>query len=257
MIDFTTLKSLKIPEGVVVKITDINGNKLWEFNETENNSTVVLQVQKIASDTYINETTYTDESFILLNIYPKTNGTVSVTYEGLTKTITDTSGEAEPEAQKVFFGTFNGVSDSVITPTNGTLTIDGDYRGFGCGTYNITKINATSCPCVEDIVNWGIVNFIPGSAFKGCEKLTSIVIPEAVVEIESYAFSNCVNLTSIILPEGIRTINNHTFYNCTSLSSIIIPSSVSGIGNYAFYNCTNLSSITIPDGLVLINNYAF
>lgn len=30
MIDFSTLKSLTIPEGEVTKITDANGNVLWE-----------------------------------------------------------------------------------------------------------------------------------------------------------------------------------------------------------------------------------
>ena len=94
---------------------------------------VILEVEKITSDTYASATTYTGEQFILLDIYPKTNGTVKVTYGGLTKTITDTSGAAEPNAQQVFFGTFNGVSDSVTTPASGTLTIEGKYAAFGIG----------------------------------------------------------------------------------------------------------------------------
>ena len=133
MIDFTTLQGLTIPEGVVTEITDAQGRVLWMLPVA--GGPVILEVEKITSDTYAGSTTYTGESFVLLNIYPATNGTVNVTYGGLTKTITDTSGVASPNAQQVFFGTFNGVADSVETPASGTLTIEGDYRNVTVGTY--------------------------------------------------------------------------------------------------------------------------
>ena len=132
MIDFSTLQGLTIPEGVVTQIADAAGNVLWAV---QNDKPIILEVEKIVSDTYAAETTYTNESFILLDIYPKSGGTVTVTYGGLAKTITDTSGAEEPNAQQVFFGTFNGVSDSVTTPASGTLTIEGDCRGFAVGQY--------------------------------------------------------------------------------------------------------------------------
>ena len=132
--NFATLKGLTIPEGVVTQITDASGRVLWMV-QSDSGVPVILEVEKITSDTYAGETTYTAEEFILLDIYPKTNGTVSVTYGGLTKTITDTSGAEEPNAQQVFFGTFNGVSDSVTTPASGTLKISGDYQG----RYYLTK----------------------------------------------------------------------------------------------------------------------
>ena len=127
MIDFSTLQGLTLPEGVVMQITDESGRVIWAVSGGK----VILEVEKMTSDTYAGETTYTGEQFILLDIYPKTGGTVNVTYGGLTKTITDTSGAAEPNAQQVFFGTFNGVSDSVATPTSGELTIEGGYYAFG------------------------------------------------------------------------------------------------------------------------------
>ena len=105
------------------------------FFAPESGEPVVLEVEKITSNTYANETTYEHEEFILLDIYPKPGGTVNVTYGGLTKTITDTSGAEEPNAQQVFFGTLNGISDSVATPSNGELIIEGACYAFSCGTY--------------------------------------------------------------------------------------------------------------------------
>ena len=60
MIDFSTLKSLTIPEGKVVQITDINGNALWTFNNVASD-VVSLQVKKMTLDTFANNTTYSGE----------------------------------------------------------------------------------------------------------------------------------------------------------------------------------------------------
>jgi hypothetical protein len=189
MINFSTLQGLTIPEGVVTQIADASGRVLWAVSGEIISDTVVLEVEKKTSNTYYGETTYTDEQFILLDIYPKTNGTVSVTYGGLTKTITDTSGAEEPNAQEVFFGTFNGVSDSVVTPASGELTIKGDCRGFGCGVYTMAKLVSSVCNCITVVTDLGNIEVIPenafGSVLGGCPiakiKITSCinwVIPE-------------------------------------------------------------------------------
>ena len=118
MIDFATLQGLTIPEGVVTQISDASGRVLWMLAKDE--PPAIFEVAKQTETTYAGETKYEYEEFILFDIYPKKGGTVKVTYGGLTKTIRDTSGATVPNAQKVFFGTFNGVSDGVATPTSGT-----------------------------------------------------------------------------------------------------------------------------------------
>lgn len=201
MIDFATLQGLTIPEGVVTQIKDAAGNVLWELS----GGNVILEVEKITSDTYAAETTYTGEQFILLDIAPKTNGTVTVTYGGLTKTITDTSGAAEPNGQSVFFGTFNGVSDSVTTPASGRLTIEGDVAWFGCGIYYVEKLKGRPCICVIEIKSFGGVVSIPMGAFGdifngvsyGCAKITDVSIPDTITTIGKAAF-NGTGLTSAV-----------------------------------------------------------
>lgn len=183
---------------------------------------VVLCVDKITSDTYAGETTYTGEQFILLDIYPKTNGTVTVTYGGLAKTITDTSGAESPNAQQVVFGTFNGVSDSVATPVSGTLTIEGDYYAFACGSYASAKASTDYCACIADVANFGAIVEITAEAFHGCTKLTKVIIPNTVTEIGGSAFNGCFGLTQVVIPSSVVTIgssyslisNSNSFANC-------------------------------------------
>ena len=240
MIDFTTLQGLTIPEGVVTQITDESGRVIWALQSDE---PIVLEVEKITSDTYAGETTYTGEQFILLDIYPKTNGTVNVTYGGLTKTITDTSGAAEPNAQQVFFGTFNGVSDSVATPASGTLTIEGECIAFGCKRFNYSNKSTKTCRCICGVANFGKVQKIPEAAFGGVN-LTSDEIK--------------FNQTSITIPSTIKDIGPLAFHGCESLLNVeIVEGGVKTIGYMAFTGCFNLTSITIPKSVTYIRNEAF
>ena len=229
-INFATLQGLTIPEGVVTQIADATGNVLWKL---ETNKPVILEVEKITSDTYAGETTYTGEQFILLDIYPKTNGTVNVTYGGLTKTITDTSGAAEPNAQQVFFGTFNGVSDSEATPASGTLTIEGDYYAFGASSFTVSSkaLEPTYCGCFTAVSDMGNVKKLPDGAFSNSTKLKGVIIPNTVKSIGGWA---------VYEKSGV-------FYGCTGLTSITIPSSVVEISNCVFAECTNLNSVIFED----------
>ena len=208
------------------------------FFAPESGAPVILEVEKVTGGTYANDTTYENEEFILLDIYPKTGRTVKVTYGGLTKTITDTSGEEEPNAQQVFFGTFNGVSDSVATPASGTLTIEGYFYAFGCSRYNSDKSNIETCSCITAVKCFGEMKKIPDYAFHMCYKLTSIDIPNTVTEIGSYAYCGVsAELTfsiSVNIPEGVITIKEYAFVNCNNVSDFTIPSTVTSIGDYAF-----------------------
>jgi hypothetical protein len=222
MIDFATLQGLTIPEGVVTQIADASGRVLWMLSGGK----VILEVEKITSNTYAGETTYTGEQFILLDIYPKTNGTVKITYGGLTKTITDTSGAAEPNAQEVFFGTFNGVSDSVATPASGELTIVGDCYAFGVGVYAYSNKLNYGCGCIREILDFGKVEIIPDGAFyvllavDGAITIGGdIILPATVKRIDANAF-NLTNIDSVIIPSGIEVIGDLAFAECKLLTTV-------------------------------------
>ena len=69
----------------------------------------------------------------------------------------------------------------------------------------------------------------------------AIVIPESVTyegtnysvtSIGGYAFRNCNGLTSITIPNSVTSIGNNAFEMCSSLTSITIPNSITSIGEY-------------------------
>ena len=102
----------------------------------------------------------------------------------------------------------------------------------------------------------GSVTSIGGWAFCGCDRMTSITIPNSVTSIGDYAFLDCQALPSITIPDSVTHIGQGAFYNCR-LTSITIGNSVTEIGNSAFEWCESLTSITIPDSVTYIGNSAF
>lgn len=252
MIDFSTLTGLTTPRGVVTQITDASGRVLWMLNT---GGPVILEVKKITSNTYAGETTYNNEEFILLDIYPKKAGsTVDVTYGGLTKTLTFTG----TNAKQVFFGTFNGISDSVETPASGELIIEGDYSAFGCGSFDVSSKINDYCGFIVGITDWGTVERIPTNAFTDCVDLLSVTIPDKVKSISGVGtFHSCAKLNSVTLPNRIETIVQSMFYDCAQLSNFIIPDSVTFIGADAFFNCRSLNDVTIPANVASVGGSAF
>ena len=137
------------------------------------------------------------------------------------------------------------------------------YLGNNENPY-LCLIKASSTDISSCVINDNC-KFISASAFRDCDNLTSITIPNSVVRIENCAFTGCENLTQVILNEGIETIGDAAFSYC-GLTSITIPNSVVSIGegfdnNYpremgVFY-CCPLTTIILGNHLTVIGNYAF
>ena len=101
------------------------------------------------------------------------------------------------------------------------------------------------------------VTSIGDLAFRFCESLTSIIIPDGVTSIGENAFEDCSSLTSIVIPNGVTSIGQQAFEGCKSISSIVIPDGVKSIGEFAFQYCSSLTSIVIPNRVTSIGGYAF
>ncbi|MBQ2883495.1 MAG: leucine-rich repeat protein [Alphaproteobacteria bacterium] len=101
------------------------------------------------------------------------------------------------------------------------------------------------------------VSSIEASAFRGCENLRSVTIPDSVTAIGDYVFSGCSNLSEIILSKNIASISNYMFYKCSNLEDIVIPNGVYWIGKSAFEGCSSLKTIELPNTLVTVSNNAF
>ena len=91
------------------------------------------------------------------------------------------------------------------------------------------------------------VNRVGKEAFEGYDKMTKLVIPDAVTTVDFGAFSNCSNLQTVRMSESVRTLGSSAFSGCTSLYSVSIPRKVSSIGSGTFAGCTSLSNIPVAE----------
>ncbi|MDD6646162.1 MAG: leucine-rich repeat protein [Oscillospiraceae bacterium] len=125
------------------------------------------------------------------------------------------------------------------------------------GTKGIGGSAFCGCEFLTSITIPDSVTTIGDSAFSGCRSLTNITIPDSVTTIGDSAFSYCTILTNITIGNGVTTIGGSAFRYCESLTSITIPEGVTTIGYGAFYYCKNLTNIAIPDSITTIGNDAF
>ncbi|MDE6363238.1 MAG: leucine-rich repeat protein [Lachnospiraceae bacterium] len=167
-----------------------------------------------------------------------------------------------------FFDNEDGLSYKIITENESdnqvSVTTSSNYGALLSGSIQIPS-------AVEHNGIEYQVTRIDDQAFKDCQQLTSVRIPDSVQSIGNSAFFNCQNLTDITIPNGIQ-INNKSFEGCIKLSTMKIivardmPVSVADAN--AFLNCpderhivfqtpdgTELSSTTTPELSSVVNIY--
>ena len=101
------------------------------------------------------------------------------------------------------------------------------------------------------------VTIIGEDTFEGWDNLTTVVLPETVVEIGARAFQSCSALTDINLSEGLTKIGEVAFYGCTNLQRLDIPDTVTVIDEFAFASCNKLQSVEIPQNITVIERGVF
>lgn len=87
-----------------------------------------------------------------------------------------------------------------------------------------------------------------GISIIGCDKTFKgdLIVPEGIRYITEHAFVNC-KLTSVYIPNSVIDIGRGAFRCCRNLTSITIPNSVAHIGKSAFEDCDGLTSVHISD----------
>ncbi len=165
----------------------------------------------------------------------------------------------------------------VLLATMPLLTIEASAascNGFNYNILNYVEVSpgqyvyyAKITGIDEEIVNGDVViperldgklvTSIDGSAFRDCEQITSVTIPDSVTVMGYQVFKGCTNLKSVTLPNNIAELQYSLFEGCTSLTSVTIPDSVTTMGDFVFRGCTALSNITIPNGVTTMGEKEF
>ena len=190
---------------------------------------------------------------------------------------------------------------------------DGDYNCKGCGVelvpteglqmYELWDENSNPVAYYvggmgevteQDIViphtyNGKPVTVISSSAFYG-KNITSVTLPDTVVQIYNSAFSNCKQLKEVYISESVETIGYTAFQGCNNLEKIAVSydneyfsskgnclvekstktlihgcknsvisadGSVETINDWAFAAFENISEISIPASVKTIGSSAF
>ena len=133
------------------------------------------------------------------------------------------------------------------------------YRFDICSYSKFVSLTSLAIP--NSVMNIG------DCAFEGCSSLTSVFIPSSVTNIGLTPFKNCSGLNTIVVDSS-----NAYYDSCDSCNAIIqsnyslllqgcnntiIPDDIVAITNSAFEGCSGLTAITIPNSVISIGQSAF
>ena len=127
-------------------------------------------------------------------------------------------------------------------------------------TYAVTDYTGTATEVViPSVYDDKAVTSIGYCAFKDCDSLNEIIIPDGVTKIDMGAFYDCDYLKSVVFGENSRLteIDFDVFNSCDNLTKIVIPDGVKNIGEDSFENCDGLMEVIIPSSVTCIGEGAF
>ena len=99
---------------------------------------------------------------------------------------------------------------------------------------------------------------VPGECFSGCKNLTDVKLTlDEDSSINYQAFKGCEKLASLTIPETVTYLSNNCFDGCGALTSIAIPGNAKSIYASCFAGCTNLATVTGGAALTDVGAGAF
>ena len=146
------------------------------------------------------------------------------------------------------------IGEFAFTGTNANIVIDSDNTvlssidGGIIKTVNGVKTLVMVSPSANGVFTLQGVSVIGQGAFAGNTKITSVVMPDAVV-VEKYAFADCTALKSVSLGK-LTAVGDYSFYNTPITVLPEFSSELKKIGIYAFSH-TDLTTVTVNAGMTV------
>ena len=165
----------------------------------------------------------------------------------------------EEKTAEVTYQGLNSYSGFYYSDYSGSVVIPGNitYEGIEYSVTSVGEYAFRNCNELTSVTIPNSVSCIGNMSFSECRSLISLTIPNSVTTIGRGAFFGCSGITSVFVPNSITCLEYHTFDGCTSLTSVTIPNSVTTIGESVFQGCCSLYSVTIPSSVTAIGDYAF
>lgn len=143
---------------------------------------------------------------------------------------------------------FNSETQTVVGGmVSGDLVIPAQIRGVPVRSIGNLAFQSedllTSVSLPEGLVE------LKGGAFNYCKKLSSVNLPSTLERIEDYAFHRTI-LGQIELPRSLRYIGESAFAY-TRIDALVFPDTPLFLGAYAFSECRYFSEVTIPETVTL------
>lgn len=126
----------------------------------------------------------------------------------------------------------SGMTEITI-PSSVTTIGKSSFEGCG-GKANI------NCK-IPDIYSYPMYPSESGQFYKA--KFTEVIFGDSVTKVGFNAFRCCNSIINITIPENVIEIGKYTFSDCSSVKSVTISDSVTKIGSGAFLGCTSLKEV--------------
>lgn len=175
---------------------------------------------------------------------------VTVTYKGKSTVYSDMVSITVKDpftTNSIYLMSYKGLGGEVVIPDDRGITT---IYSYAFSNYEYVDKDLEAGDVIDDEDPYKIKQ-----QYIGEDTITKVVIPEGVLDINSYAFANLSALEEVVLPTTLRRIGVGAFLNCKKLKTINLDN-VKFINEKAFSGCTELSEITFKD-INAIGNYSF
>lgn len=173
--------------------------------------------------------------------------TIPVYYPDITSSTTATSVVVVNTAEIIDTAAFNTPNFPLLTSV--IFMDDSICTTLGYGAFVNSQLTSLVLP--DSIINVG------QAVCKSMTKLTSITLGQNTPSISDYMFQECPLLTSIQIPNSATTIGQYSFHNCYLLNQVLYSSAVTSIAAYAFRNCLALTKFVVLSSVITIDSTAF